>query len=161
MDTASLHATSINPVEPLRPMEDPSTAFFWEGCRQGKLLIQRCHGCGYFQHWPRPVCKKCLSWELSPGEVSGRGTLYTYTTCVQAFHPWFEARLPYVLAVIELADQPGLKMVSNIVDCVPVDVHTGMELEVFFEHVDDRLTLPMFRPLGVAVLEDTITMGSV
>jgi uncharacterized OB-fold protein len=78
--------------------------------------------------------------------VSGRGTIYTFTICRQSFHPWFHDKLPYVLAVIELIEQPGLRMVSNIID-VPVDaVRVGMEVEVYFDHIDDELTLPMFRP---------------
>ena len=141
-------------AEPLRPVEDELTAFFWDGCRAGRLMIQRCAQCGYLQHWPRTVCKKCLSFDLGSAEMSGRGTLYTYTVCRQAFHPWFEDRLPYALAVVELTDQPGLKMVSNIVGCEPDDLQVGMELEVVFERVDDRLTLPMFRPIHAPARRD-------
>ena len=80
-------------MEPMVPVPDELTAFFWTGAAQGKLLIQRCDRCGFYVHWPRPCCKRCNSFELTPAEVSGRGTLYSYTVGVQAFHPWFESRL--------------------------------------------------------------------
>lgn len=131
---------------PLLPAADPLTDFFWAGARQSRLLILRCQACRFFVHWPRPVCKRCHSFELAPEEVSGRARLYTYTVCVQAFHPWFESRLPYVLAVVELAEQAHLKLVTNIVDCPADDVRIGMDLEVAYEQITPDLVLPMFRP---------------
>jgi uncharacterized OB-fold protein len=135
-------------IGPIRPIADDETQFFWDGAAEGRLLILRCDDCGNYVHWPRPICPKCLSFSLSPAEVSGRGTLYSFTVAVQAFHPWFETRVPYVLAVVELEEQRHLKLVSNIVGCREEDVEVGMALEVVFERVDDALTLPMFRPLA-------------
>jgi uncharacterized OB-fold protein len=60
-----------------RPAPDPLTAAFWDGCRDGELRILRCDRCGRYIHWPRPVCSGCLSTELTPTPVSGRGMLYT------------------------------------------------------------------------------------
>jgi uncharacterized OB-fold protein len=132
---------------PLLPAADPLTEFFWAGARAGKLLILRCQTCGFFVHWPRPMCKRCHSFDLAPQQVSGRGRLYTYTVAVQAFHPWFETRLPYVLAVVELEEQANLKLVSNVVDCAPRDVHVGMDLQVDFERIAADFVLPVFRPV--------------
>jgi uncharacterized protein len=134
----------------LHPVPDPYTQFFWDGCREHKLLISRCDQCGFFMHFPRESCKKCHSFSLSPQQVSGLGTLYTFTICRQAFHPWFEDRLPYVLAVVELPEQPGLKLVTNIIGCPIESVKVGMELEVAFTEIDDTLTLPLFRPRSAA-----------
>jgi len=131
---------------PLRPVGDATSQFFWDGCQQDQLLIQQCNNCGIYTHWPRPMCRHCLSFDLSPKQVSGRGTVYTFTICRQSFHPWFHDKLPYVLAVIELVEQPGLRLVSNIIDIPVDDVRVGMEVEVHFDHIDDDLTLPMFRP---------------
>lgn len=137
-------------MEPIVPIADELTSFFWEGARKERLLIQRCDRCGYYQHWPRACCKRCLSFELSPAEVSGRGTLYSYTVCVHPFDPWLESRLPYVLAVVELEEQPNLKLVTNIIDCPEEDLRCGNAVEVAFEPISDEVTLPVFRPrLGV------------
>ncbi len=114
-------------------------------------MILRCDHCGYYVHWPRPLCKRCRSFELTPAEVSGLGVLYTYSVGMQAFHPWFEDRIPYLLAVVELDEQPNLRLVSNIVECTEDEVHVGMALEVIFEKVNEELTLPMFRPRAAPV----------
>jgi hypothetical protein len=145
---AQTSARTTEVVSPIRPIPDKDTEFFWEGARHGRLLILRCDDCGYYVHWPRPVCRRCLSSRLSPAEVSGRGTVYTYTVAVQSFHPWFESRIPYLLAVVELEEQRHLKLVTNLVECVEGDVQVGMAVEVVFEKLDDELTLPMFRPAG-------------
>jgi uncharacterized protein len=136
-------------VRPVVPAPDPLTAFFWEASREERLAILRCDACGWFVHWPRSMCKRCHSFSLSPADVSGRGHLYSYTVGVQAFDPWFATRLPYILAVVDLEEQPHLKLVSNIVDCAEEDVSIGMPLEVTFERVTPQITLPMFRPRAV------------
>lgn len=131
---------------PVVPAPDPLTAFFWEAARERRLAILRCDSCGWYVHWPRPVCKRCHSFLLTPTDVSGRGTLYSWTVGVQAFHPWFEARLPYILAVVELEEQPNLKLVTNLVECREEEVEVGMPVEVTFEQVTAEIVLPMFRP---------------
>jgi len=131
---------------PVVPAPDRLTAFFWEAARDERLAILRCDACGFYVHWPRPVCKRCHSFSLTPTDVSGRGTIYSYTVGTQAFDPWFGNRLPYVLAVVELEEQSHLKLVTNIVDCDEPLVRVGMPVEVAFERVTAEITLPMFRP---------------
>lgn len=132
-------------VEPPRPSPDDLTRFFWDGCREGRLMILRC-GCGHYVHWPRPVCPRCLSAELAPSEVSGRGTLYSFTVTVQAFHPFYADKLPLLVAVVELVEQEGLRMVTNVVGCDEDDLEIGMALQVAFTEVADGLVLPLFEP---------------
>jgi uncharacterized OB-fold protein len=132
--------------QPLLPAPDPLTDFFWAAAREDKLMILRCTACGFFVHWPKPVCPRCHSFELQPAQVSGRGKLYSYTVGVQAFHPWFESRLPYILVVVELEEQANLKLVSNLVDCAEDDVKVEMPLVVTFERITPEFSLPMFRP---------------
>jgi uncharacterized protein len=132
-------------VLPPLPTVDASSEFFWEGARQHQLLILRCQGCGHYIHLPRPVCRFCLSSDLVPTPMSGRGVVYSYTVARQAFHPWFASRLPYVLAVIELIEEEGLRMLSNVVDCAPEDVAVGAGVEVAFQAISDDVTLPVFR----------------
>jgi uncharacterized protein len=135
-------------MEPILPEPDELTAFFWEGARHGQLRIQRCQACGCYVHPPKPVCPACLSFHLEPETVSGRGRVYSYTVGVQAFHPWFESRLPYLLAVVELDEQPNLKLVTNLVDCTEDDVRIGMPVMVVFEEISPQISLPMFAPAG-------------
>jgi uncharacterized protein len=128
------------------PSPDPLTAFFWEGCRVGELRILRCNQCGRYIHWPRPVCSGCLSTDLAPAVVSGRGRLYSWTVTEQAFHPWFADRIPYVVGVVELDEQAGLRLVTNVVDTDRLE--RDMPVEVTFRQVADDLVLPLFRGVG-------------
>jgi uncharacterized OB-fold protein len=87
---------------------------------------------------------------MAPEELSGRGTVYTYTIAEQAFHPFFADRLPYVLVVVDLEEQPGLRFVSELVQCSPEEVSVGMPVEVVWEDVTEEVTLPLFKPAGSA-----------
>ena len=133
-------------IDALRPAPDETTKFFWDAVNRHELAIQRCRSCGHFMHVPAPLCRACLSTDLGHQTVSGRGSVYAFTICVQAFHPWFADKLPYALAVIDLEEQPGLKMVSNVVDCPIESVRSDMAVEVVFREVAPGLTLPLFRP---------------
>ncbi|HEY2332663.1 MAG TPA: OB-fold domain-containing protein, partial [Acidimicrobiales bacterium] len=62
------------------------------------------------------------------------------------FDPYFMTKVPYTLAVIELPEQPNLKLVSNVVDIDPDEVRIGMPVEVAFTEVSPEVTLPLFRP---------------
>lgn len=127
-----------------RPAPDSLTSFFWEGCREHRLLIQRCRACGTYIHWPRPVCRTCRSSDLAPAEVSGRGTLYSWTVAAQAFHPAFADKLPYIVATIALAEQADLRMVSNMVDCTEDELTMDAPVEVVFREAAPDLVLPYF-----------------
>jgi uncharacterized OB-fold protein len=133
-------------LEPPRPKPDALTQFFWDGVDAHQLMILRCNACGHYIHWPKVVCRFCLSTDLSPAPVSGRGRVATFTQPNQPFHPWFREHMPYVLAVIELEEQPNLTLVSNVVDIPPDDVRVGMPVEVAFREVVPGYTLPLFTP---------------
>jgi uncharacterized OB-fold protein len=119
--------------------------FFWDGCAEHKLLVQRCARCGHYNHPPRVVCPACLSTELVPTRVSGRGLVDTFTIPIQPYDAYYAAQVPYTLAVVELIEQPHLKMVTNIVDVDPDLVRVGMPVEVVFKQVAPGVTLPLFR----------------
>ena len=134
-------AASSPPV----PAPDNLTRFFWDGIDRHQLLILRCQRCGHYVHYPRPICNRCRSLDLAPEEVSGRATLYSWTSVMQAFHPYFVERIPYVLAVVELVEEPGLRLTTNLPGIPEEAIRIGMPLEVFYEKVSDSLTLPMWR----------------
>ena len=130
------------------PLPNELTTPFWEGSAQGQLVIQSCNACGHLQHAPEPVCSACLSFDLGSAAVSGKGTVYTYCIATQAFHPWFADKLPFVIAVVELDEQPGLKMITNIVDVDPDSVSVGDRVEVTFSPLGEGFMLPVFRPIA-------------
>ncbi len=136
----------VVPVALPVPVPDAMSRFFWEGVQDRKLMILRCDDCGMFIHFPRDVCRFCLSVRLKPTEVSGRATLDTWTEPHQSTDPFFAERVPYIVAIVELAEQPHLKTVTNIVDCDADRLRTGMELVVDFREIAPNLVLPLFKP---------------
>ena len=127
------------------PQPDATTSFFWDAASKGRLLLQCCAACGYLQHFPDVVCTECQQAELEPVEVSGQGHLYSFAVAERAFHPGFVAHLPYVVALVELVEQPGLRLLTNIVEADPDLLRIGMRLEVVFEK-RETIALPQFRP---------------
>jgi uncharacterized OB-fold protein len=77
--------------------------------------------------------------------ASGRATVHTYSINHQPWYPGL--RVPFALAVVELPEQEGLRLTTNIVGCPLGDVRIGLPVRVVFEQHDD-VWLPMFTPEG-------------
>ncbi len=118
----------------------------WEGCREGRLLVQRCASCGEYVFIPQPICTRCQSDALEWVESTGRGTLYSYTIVHRPQRPEFE--VPYTVAIVELEE--GWHMLSHLVECEPESIAVGMPLEVSFRRMSDEITLPLFRPRQIS-----------
>lgn len=121
------------------------TVGFWENAREHRLVVQRCEACGRFQHPPGPVCHRCRAPRLAWAAVAGRGRVYTYTVVHRAFIPQLQDVVPYVVAVVELADAEGTRIVSNLVDVAPERVAIGMDVELVWDDYAE-LSVPRFRP---------------
>lgn len=132
------------PAKP-RPRADDLTRPFWDAARAGRLVIQRCAGCGYYNHPPKPLCDRCSATDLAFQPVSGRGTVYSYTVMHQRNVAGFEADVPYVNLIVELAEQPLLCLISDLPGAEAGRVAIGRPVEVFFERVSDEVSLPKFR----------------
>jgi uncharacterized protein len=125
-----------------RPALTQDNAFWFEGAKAHRLLIQRCAQCGELRHPPRPVCPKCRSYEWDTVEASGRGTVYSYVVNHHPQVPAFD--YPLAVGLVELDE--GTRLVANVVGVDPADVHVGMPVEVEFVDHDPELTLPAFHP---------------
>jgi uncharacterized protein len=117
---------------------------FWEGCRQGKLLLQYCTQCQQYQFYPRLYCMHCNSNALSWVEASERGVIYSYTTIHQNKSPEFINDTPYNVAIVQLEEGP--RLMSNIVDIVPTELRVDLPVTVVFDQVTESINLPRFRP---------------
>jgi uncharacterized OB-fold protein len=131
------------------PVADLDSLGYWEAARAHELRLQRCEQCGRWNHFPSPICPKCGSRRLRWTPTGGRGTIHTYVVVHHAVIRGFEDRVPYTVAWIELDEQPGLRVLSDIVDCPPERVQIGMPVEVVFEELGE-VTLPHFRPVATA-----------
>ena len=129
------------------PAPRPTTddAPFWQACQERRLVIRHCDNCQHFFHPPLPTCPRCGSFTLSWKPVSGSGTVYTYTVGHQAVHPALKDHGPYNVSVVLLDDADDVRIVTNIVDVAPEDLHIGMPVTVCFEEAGDGTLLPRFR----------------
>ena len=125
------------------PLADADTAPFWEAARRHELALQRCERCARFVFPPKPGCPQChgtLAWTA----LSGRGRIHSFCITrmplVQGFEP------PYVVAMVEIEEQPGCHLNANIVDCPVESVAIGMAVRVAFEERAPGVVIPQFRP---------------
>lgn len=126
------------------PQLDADNEPFWRGGEHGQLLIHRCNDCGRWSHPPRAVCRHCHHRAVTPQPVSGRGTVATFTVNHQQWNPAGRTS-PYVVAVVELLEQPGLRLITNIINCAVDEVVIGLPVRVVFAALDD-VWLPLFEP---------------
>jgi uncharacterized OB-fold protein len=132
-----------------RPMPVPNetTAPFWEAARHRILALQRCSGCSRLHHPPLLYCPECHSNTFEWTEVSGKGTVWSYTIMRQARVVGFEDMIPYACMAVEIDEQPGVLVLGNLVEADPESVRVGMRVEVRFEPIgDDGMLLPQFAP---------------
>ena len=129
----------------LLPQLTPFNEWFWTSGADGRLRIQGCQDCTALVHPPVPVCPSCRSRSSAPTEVSGRATVVGFTINSHPWLPGFDP--PYVIAVVALAEDPTVRLTTNIVGCEPDDVRIGQEVTVRFEQHED-VWLPLFEPTG-------------
>lgn len=131
------------PAKPV-PVINSWTLDFWNGAKQGKLMIQQCPQCHKHIFYPRMSCPFCFSDQLQWVQSSGQGKIYTYTVVRSNAPSAFIADMPFVIAVVRLEE--GVQMLSNIVDCDPAAVYCEMPVQVVFEKLTEEFTLPKFKP---------------
>ena len=102
----------------------------------------RCQNCGYYLHPPIPSCPKCESYDVAPEVVSGRGVVHCFTI---NHHSWDGSTEPWAIILVELEEQEGMRLTSNMVNCANDDVRIGLPVHVVFEQHDD-IYFPLFEP---------------
>lgn len=125
------------------PTELGETKPFWDACRRGEYLIQRCRACGRHQAYYRGGCAHCWSQDLEDLVSSGRGRVLTFTVTYQNQTPGFKEEVPYVVAVVALEEGPGV--ITNIVNCDPESVRIDQPVKVLFRQAGD-FRIPYFEP---------------
>lgn len=128
----------MKPVPGINAVTEP----YWSAAARGVFLLPKCRSCGRFHHHPRPWCPYCWSSDLGWDQPSGRGSVVTYSVVYQPPSPGFD--VPYVLAVVRLAEGP--RLMCNIVDVDPADVCCELPVEVTFEPRGE-VAVPQFRPI--------------
>lgn len=132
------------PARPLPALTLDNTPF-WTGGARGALLIQQCEACSFYIHPPTGFCPSCESRRTRYKPVSGHAEIVTFTINHKAWFP--NLKTLYVLALVALAEQPDVRLATNIEGCAPEDVFIGMPVRVFFEQAGD-IWVPLFKPVA-------------
>jgi uncharacterized OB-fold protein len=90
------------------PQQNDVTAPYWKALDEGRLTFQRCGACKHAWLPARTECPRCLARESSWETASGKARLVSWVVYHHGYHPYFAARLPYTVAVVELAEGPRL-----------------------------------------------------
>lgn len=122
----------------------PEAAPFWEGCKDGRLMLPKCKSCGKVHFYPRPFCPHCDGRDLEWMRASGEGAVYSYAVVRQPLEKAFSDLLPYIIAVVELKE--GVRMLSHVAGADPEKVACGMKVAVDFQAMPVGVTVPVFRP---------------
>ncbi len=126
------------------PVIDPTTRPFWEAAKAHRLVVQCCQDCKTHIFPPRGNCTSCFSDRLEWTEISGEGTIYTFTIARRPAGPAFKGETPYAIAIIDLKE--GARMLGNIVTGDVESVVIGQKVHVIFDDVTEDVTLLKFVP---------------
>ena len=133
-------ASAPGKINRIHPVENHDHEHFWQGLRDGKLLIQKCDGCGTLRHPPQPMCEQCQSTEWSTIESQGKGTVYTFTVMHYPEIPPFD--YPNAIVLVDLEE--GVRIVSQLIGTKPDQIEIGMKVEMKLTEVQQDMTLPLF-----------------
>jgi len=132
-----------------KPIPIPSAEAqpYWDGLRDGKLLMPRCDGCGKYWFPPALLCPHCNATKWTWTSASGRGRIFSFVVYHRVYHPGFADEVPYAVAVIELDEGP--RMISNVIGIAPDKLACDMRVEVVYQPITETITLPKFKPAAV------------
>lgn len=126
------------------PAETDLTAPYWAAARRGVVALQRCSHCGHVWHPPLPVCPLDGSADVEWVEASGHGRLHSYTSVRHAAHPAVADALPYLVALVDLAEGP--RLVCTLLDAAEDDLSMDLPVRVSAGPTPGGLELPVARP---------------
>lgn len=133
MSDSYLHPGLPKPIAAGDGLDTP----YWEGLTEGRLLLQRCGGCGKFQWGPEWVCHRCQSFDLSYEETPASGVLYSHQRVWHPVHPALKDQGPYIIALVELPAADNVRIVGNLVGDPQQDLEIGAAVTGVFEHHPD------------------------
>ena len=119
-------------LPPPQPEPTVDTEGFWEATAAGRLSLCRCQACGLWHQPPLERCRHCAG-PTGFEPVSGSGTIYTFIVQRQPAVVGYFDRVPYAVAIVELDEQPGLRLTGRVVDIDVDDVAIGMRVQARIE----------------------------
>jgi uncharacterized OB-fold protein len=90
--------------------------------------------------YPRVRAPRTLADDLEWREISGIGTLYSYTVAHRPVSPHFADAVPRLLAIVEWVEGPRFSI--EMVNAEPADLSVGMQVRpVFFDYPEHDVTV--------------------
>lgn len=123
-------------------MSDDLSAAYWAGAEQGRLVVQRCDGCGQLRHYPRILCTACHSFDWSPQEARRSGAVHSWTVSHHVFDPSVTTDVPYTLVTVEMDD--GIRVLGRWSTEIPPA--PGLPVELTFRPDAHGRPVPTFAP---------------
>lgn len=123
-------------------LNSPTGKIFWEGISSGRFLAPRCRACGELFFPPRPFCPECLGDDLGWEELSGQGSLHSWTELYYA-RPEFET--PFLLGLIDLEEGIG-RIVARIEGASAGELRIGQTVEIGMAKTGEEFYLYSARP---------------
>ena len=135
------------------PVMTEISAPFWSALKDGSIQLQQCNACHAWTFYPRRHCASCLAHDLTWKEVSGRGTLYTFTVACIPTLPEFAGPDAQILAVVEL--EQGVRINTTLVGLAPETIKIGMPVKPVRARVKEDGTV-LLRYTGADVALDYV-----
>jgi uncharacterized OB-fold protein len=117
---------------PLPDTSWPPLREFWAGAADHRLRLPRCVGCRRFRWYPTGDCPHCRGDRLEWEDLSGRGTLFSWSVVRRALEPALAVLQPYVSAIVVPEEAPCVRIVSRLVDCEEADLRADAPVVVRF-----------------------------
>ncbi|MFT7526771.1 MAG: putative OB-fold protein, partial [Arenicella sp.] len=137
---AAPSSTGPQKIERIRPVENHDSKHYWQGLRDGKLLIQKCDDCQTHRHPPQPMCEKCQSLNWSATESALAGSIHSFTVMHYPEIPPFD--YPNAIVLVDLDE--GVRITSQLEGVDPQDIQIGSRVIAQIKEVQDGLSLPIF-----------------
>jgi len=136
----------------LLPFIDDVCEPFWSGCREGKLVIQKCPTTKRLIFPPRPGNPWSPRTKSVWTEVKGTGKIWSFVEPHPPLMLDFTERAPYTAIVVELHEDPTIRFVGNLLknekgeinDYKYEELEIGTPVKVVFRKINDEVTLPLW-----------------
>jgi uncharacterized protein len=133
-------------LPPPQPLPDYDTEQFWQATADGRLCMCRCQSCGNWHQPPLERCRRC-GGPTAFEPISGNGTIYTFIVQRQPAVVGYFDQVPYAVALVDIDEQPGVRLPGRVVDIDPDDVTIGMRVRArIIDLPGGDFRIPVFSP---------------
>ncbi|KWX21689.1 acyl dehydratase [Mycolicibacterium wolinskyi] len=127
------------------PVKTPTSTPFWDALSEHRVVIQYSPSSQAYVFYPRVLAPRTLASDLEWREISGMGTLYTFTVARRPVGPHFADAVPQILAIVEWDEGPRFS--TEMVEARPEDLRIGMRVRpVFCDHPEHSVTMLRYAP---------------